>query len=211
MSKSLLALLFIVLLYSCVSPNYDNEQIKQCFNKYKAAILNKDGTKGVECVDSMTLNFYSATLYKIINFDSVPIANEPTINKYTILKVRQIFTEDSIMQMDGKSLLRILMDKGFAGNNNIDKYELGNIEIDNDSAIVEKIIEGRKSPFTFRFNKEKSNWKLSVFSAREHDTYNRGIQQAILKSKLSEDNFILNYIENNSGSMLKKNIWHPIK
>ncbi len=211
MSKGLLLFLIILLLNSCISPNNDNEQIKKCFAKYKSAILTKDGKNGVDCVDSATINFYSATLNKIIKFDSLQIENESTIDKYTILKVRQNLPEDSIMQMDGKTLLQSLMSKGLAGNLNIAKYELGNIKIYNDSAITERIIEGKRSSFTFRFNKENSIWKISIFSAREHETYNWGIKQAILKSKLSEDAYIQNYIETTSVSKLEINIWHPLK
>lgn len=211
MPKDFHFFLFILLLNSCSSPNNDTEQIKKCFAKYKSAILTKDGKSGVECVDSATINFYSATLNKIIDFDSLQIENESAIDKYTILKVRQNFPEDSIMQMDGKSLLQSLMSKGLAGNSNIAKYELGNIKIDNDSAIAEKIIEGKRTSFTLRFNKEKSIWKISIFSPREYETYNWGIKLAISKSKLSEDNYILNYIETTSVSKLKIDIWHPLK
>ncbi|MEO6732893.1 MAG: hypothetical protein ABIN01_16840 [Ferruginibacter sp.] len=212
MSKSFfLFIISCLLLTSCKAPNNDNKQIKECFAQYRSAILNKNGNAGVECVDSTTINFYSATLYKIINFDSLQIESEQTIDKFTILKVRQNFPEDSIMQMNGKSLLRFLMNKGFAGNSQIAKYELGGIKIDNDSAIVERIVEGKLSPFIFRFNKEEGSWKLSIFSAREYEIYNWGIKQAIIKSKLSEDNYIENFIETTSGSNLKKNIWHPLK
>jgi hypothetical protein len=211
MPKNFLFFLVILLSNSCISSGNDGEQIKECFSKYKSAILTKDGNKGIECVDSATINFYSTTLHKSIEFDSLQIENEPAIEKLTILKVRQNFPEDSIMQMDGTSLLKSLINKGLAGNSNIAKYELGNAKIDNDSAIVEKIIEGKRTVFVFRFNKEKSVWRLSTFSAREHEIYNLGIQQSILKSKLSEHNFIIDFIETTSGMKLKENIWHPLK
>ena len=211
MSKGFYYFTFMLLFNSCMSPTDDKGQIKKCFAKYKLAILTKDGENGVGCVDSATINFYSTTLYKIIKFDSLQIENEPAIDKYTILKVRQNFPEDSILQMDGKGLLLALMNKGFAGNLNIAEYKLGNIKIGNDTAIAEKVINGKRSPFIFRFRKESGSWKLCSFSPSEHEGYNWGIKQAISKSKLSEDNYILNYIETTSISKkIKKNIWNPL-
>jgi hypothetical protein len=200
MLKGFPFLLFVPFFNSCSSSINDNELIKKCFAKYKLAILAKDGKSGVECVDSATINFYSSTLYKVIKFDSLQIEKLPTIDKYTILKIRQNFPQDSIVQMDGKSLLLSLINKGFAGNSNIAEYELGNAKIINDSAIVEKVINGKRTPFIFRFRKEAKSWKLCTFSAFEQIGYNWGIKNAIVKSKLSEDSYILNYIETTSVS-----------
>lgn len=96
------------------------------------------------------------------------------------------------------------------GNSNISLYDIGNIQIDNDTASVEKIIKGKGSQFVFKFYKENNGWKLSTFSPREQELYNWGIKQSILKSKLSEDRYILNFIETTSGKKLKNDIWNPL-
>jgi hypothetical protein len=210
MSKS--AILFFIVLFfqSCIFSANDNEKIRTCFANYKKAILNCQGKIGLECVDSKTIDYYSRTLRKVIEFDSLQIENELPIDKYTILKIRQNIPYDSIIHLDGKSLLESLINHGMAGNSNISLYDIGNIQIANDTATVEKIIGGKATQFVFKFYKENDDWKLSIFSPREHELYNWGIKQSILKSKLSDTEYILNYIDTTSKGELKKDIWHPL-
>jgi hypothetical protein len=200
----------VVFLQSCQFSEKDNEQIRKCFADYKKAIITHQGKLGIECVDSKSIDYYAVTLRKVIEFDSLQIENQPPIDKYTILQIRQSVPYDSILQMDGKNLLIYLIDHAKAGNGNISEYEIGNIQIDHDTATVEKIIKGKATQFVYKFYKENNGWKLSTFSPREHKLYNLGIKYSIIRSKLPEDQFILNYIDTTSKTKLKDNIWHPL-
>jgi hypothetical protein len=205
-------LLFFVLFYfsACNFSAGDNEQIKRCFANYKKAILSRQGKLGIECVDSKTINYYSQTLQKVIKYDSLQLETVSPIDKYIILKIRQNIPYDSIVRLDGKSLLANLINHGISGNLNISLYNIDDIQIEGDSASAEKVINGKRSPNRYKFYKEGNSWKFSVFSQSEYELYNWGIKQSIQKSNLSEDEFILNYIKTTSQHKLKDNIWHPL-
>jgi hypothetical protein len=210
MSKYVILSITVIFFHSCRLSSDENKQIRQCFATYKEAIIECQGNLGVECVDSKTINYYLQTLKKVIEYDSLQIEAEPTIDKYTILKIRQNIPYDSIIHLNAKSLLAHLINHGIAGNSNISMYDIGKVQISYDSARAEKVIGGKASNFFFRFHKENNSWKLSVFSPLEHELYNWGIKQAIIKSKLPEDLYILKYIETTSLSKAKNDLWHPL-
>ena len=62
------------------------QQVKECFSRYKSAILNDEGEKAADYVDSRTINYYSKML------EVTKAADSAEVNRLNILDKLMVFT-----------------------------------------------------------------------------------------------------------------------
>jgi hypothetical protein len=210
MNKFSTFLLAVLIFTSCKISGNDSDNIKICFSKYKKSISDRDGKSLLECVDVKTFSFYARSLNEAIKYDSLEIEKLSVFNKYMIFKIRQNISYDSILSLNARSLLQSLTDRGIESNFNMLRYELGDIRINGDTATVEKLMNGLPSNPDFIFVKEKGEWKICEFSLGQQKRYDAVLKQVIQESSLSENDYILKFIEKRSGKKLKEGIWRPL-
>ena len=206
--KKFFYILIISLFQCCSSSRTDSEKIKECFEKYKKAIVNQDGKIGIECVDSKTIAYYDNMIKKIRTSDSIEVEKETPYNKLTILKVRQSAKKESLLTMNGKDLLSYLITQGKAGSSTISEQEIDSIKIENNDATAERFVNGKRTPFAYAFYKEQNEWKL--YMAGLIPVHNSGLKYSISQSGLSENEYILKFIEQTSGSKPTNDIWNVL-
>ncbi len=198
-------LVFFVLFFSCLQIKTDVEQIKDCFTVCQKGIREKDGEKVSLYVDRETLLFYSKLLDDVIYLDSSELTKKDFSVKLSILSIRHMVPPEQILALDGRSLLILAIKKGVAGNHNIGKYTLGNIDIKDSSASAAMLVNDNLTPFRYGFHKEGIVWKIHLRTSTD-ETY----KQLYPKSSVSENEFFKNVLEQISGVRPTDVIWKPI-
>jgi len=207
--KHLLIYILLLFLFSCTDKTQDIEDIKTCYNTYNEALKNADGNKAVENVDKNTLAYYDKVLKKAISADSIEIMNMPTIDKITVLSIRQSISKDNILSFTAKDLFVNAINEKILAKNSTDELVISKVLVKSISANTEMLFQGEKLPFTFRFNKEDNAWKFDVTSL--FDFAESGFKQAVASSGMTENELIIMAIEESSIDNPKNDLWNPLQ
>lgn len=207
-------LVSLLLLFSAVSAckataQDDKTLIKNCFEGYKAAILEDRGKDALKFVDSKTISYYSGILEKVKKYDSAQIEQTPIIDKLTILMLRHRATKEEIMKLDGKTLLVFAIGRGMVGKNSVQKNGIGEVVVTGNSGTGQIVVDGNATPLKFAFNKEEGAWKLdltSIFPAS-----NIAFKNAIKESGQNENEYLFYMLEMTTEKEPTAEIWKPLE
>lgn len=85
---------------------------------------------------------------------------------------------------------------------------LGKMEVADNLATAQVLIDNQVAPNRFQFSKEDGIWKFDLIHVI-HDT-DRALKAAVKQSGVSENEFIFSLIEILSGKKIDDTIWTPI-
>jgi hypothetical protein len=193
------------LFLNCNAQKGEKEQITQCFNTYKKAIITNEGKVAVKQIDNRTVKYYSEILEKIKSADSLTLNNLNILDKFSVLSLKHFATKEEILSFNGKDLFRFAITKRMTGN--VVNITIGEITIENDFAKGQLLSNGKKTSTNFNFYKENGNWKINVTSMLTSGV--GAIEQMIEKSGKSENDFIIYILGKANGKKPETNIWKP--
>ena len=205
--KSLLSVVSI-LLFLHASAQPDTTLVKDCFNKYKEAVLNDKGAAAYSVLDKKTIVYYNELLEKVKTYDSLKLEKESIINKVTILTMRHRATKEEIMKMTGETLFIYAIDKGMIGKNSVSNSSVGKVTITGDFAKGGMQVNGRDLPASYDFYKEDGTWKFNLTSL--FALGNMGFKRLVEQSGMSENEAIFSMLETVSGTKPSQSIWNPL-
>lgn len=205
----MLKIFFWVSLILCgqISFAQDSLLVKQGYGKYKSAILNDKGEEAAMQVNNKTIEYYDSILKLVKTADSSAVRNLSFADKFTVLAIRHIATNEDLQKMNGKQLFVYSVNKGLVGKNSVMNTSVTNIQINGDFAKGQMEIDGKPEEYYFHFYKEDFQWKIDLTQLLA--TANLAFEQMIDRAEISESE-LLNYVlENLNGKKPSKTIWHP--
>lgn len=187
----------------------DEEAVNTVFTSYKNAIVSKNGHQAFELINQKTISFYT-TVWKASNqADSLTVTSFPFEKKLWVLTTRHLVTPNKATQFNSQLLFEYLVKNGWIHKENIASLAIGEISIENNFAIAQMLSEGYEIPYFFLFEKENGTWKINLIAMLE--TAGRNVEAIIRESEFSENQFIIQSIEQLSGKKANKSIWQPFK
>jgi hypothetical protein len=160
--KLLLYLLPVSLLLACHKGD-DKQEVRDCFDQYKAALKKGDGKAATELVDSSSINYYSRQRDYALDYDSTQLMGLPVTELVITLLLKQQMPADSLMAIDGKGVfIRSLETDAFADKEQLSHYTISNVKIDKNTATVSLKQDSIAIPLALTFHKESGDWKISV-------------------------------------------------
>lgn len=210
--KSIFALTILVLLsfMACNNDSGEDETkkaIRATFENYKAAIVKDNGTTAVNFVDTRTLDYYTELLDVVLYADSIKVDQLTILDKFQVLAIRYIATDDQLLSLNGKGFLAFTIDEGMTSKNVIG-VKVDHVIVDGNFARGEISAEGKKAELYFSFYKEAAGWKLDLTSIFDVSTLI--FNKMIADSQLSENEFILMILRNLTKKRSIDEIWDPI-
>ena len=193
------------LIISCNAQNGEKEEIIECFNKYKNAIVTNKGKVAVKEIDSRTISYYSEILEKIKSADSLSIDKLSILDKFSVLSLKHFATKEEILSFSGKDLFRFAIKKKMTGN--VINVTVGEIIITNESAKGQLISNGKKTSTNFNFYKENGSWKINITSMLTSGIL--AIKRMVENSGKSENDFIIYILGKANGKKTRIDIWKP--
>lgn len=100
-------LIILFLLFAGFSNAQKSEEkaVRNSFDLYKSAILNDEGEKAINQVDSRTVAYYSNILDHVRNADSMKVETLSILDKLMVFSIRHRTSPEEIKSFDGRSLL----------------------------------------------------------------------------------------------------------
>ncbi len=179
------------------------DAIQNTFSQYRKALLDGDGAKAAELVDSRTVTWYSEILTKALEMPREKFPQLDFMAKFMVLRLRHEFNKSELEKMNGRELIKIGVENGWiskAAVSNVEK--LATIRVDTFRAAA-SIPEYPDAP-AFYFLNESGQWKLALW--RSFELANRAMQSEVTKSGLTEEQFILRTIDALSSKKIDERI-----
>ena len=207
MKKLLLLIPLLILLFSC--SNQEHEEIKNCYSGYKSAILNNDGEKALQYVDSNTIAYYQNILTKVKNAGLMDINNMPFFDKLNVLLIRHAVPADFILSTNGKKMFKHAVDHGMIGKRSVKNIKIGEIKIEGNSAKAKMSTKDGNHNFEFTLHKQDGKWKIDLTSIFPYIS-NSFKRLAESKGK-GENSFIMSLLKEQTGIKPTIKIWEPVR
>lgn len=165
----------------------EKEAIRNTFSQYRKALLEGDGSKALEFVDTRTIAFYDEVVQNALALPQQKLKQLDFIAKFMVLRVRHEFSKSQIEKMNGRELFKLGVEKRWvsAMASNIDRLHRIVIEWPKASASVP---QDPDAP-SFFFLKESGQWKLALW--QEIEFVNVLMKPKVESSGLTEEEFII--------------------
>lgn len=209
--KTLLGTVFFFLFiqFFTFCQQQDDSLVVKAFTQYKQAILNDQGEKAVDYVDTKTIQYYSKVLDWVKNADSASVEKFNILDKLMVLSVRHRTSREDIHKFDGKELLVYAIKSGMVGKSSVMTISIGEVKINGNSAKGQIVSNGQKSPYNFEFNLENNQWKVDLTSI--FDISAPAFKRLIQIGGDSENDYLMSVLEMVSNKKPDSSIWKPIK
>jgi len=185
----------------------EEDDIKAAFEKYKAAIIADDGKTAAAHVDEETIQWYAKAASDALTVDKATLQRRSFIEKLTILRMRLEFTKDELSKMTGKDIVRISIEKGWTGKDQVGSIALERVVIEKDSA--KAFAKGEPRFPAFHFKKESARWKLAL--TKMFPMANAMFRQQVKQSGMEEDEMILETLKALSNNKVDESLFNVPK
>jgi hypothetical protein len=209
MKQTFLVLTFL-LTYTGFTHGQKREEklVRKSFDSYKSAILNGEGKKAVQYVDSRTIQYYSHLLDLVKTADSVKVESLSILDKLMVFSIRHRTPREEVLSFDGTGLFVYAINSGMVGKNSVANNTIGDVSLDHDFAKGQLVVLGDKAPFYFHFYKEAKQWKLDLTSLFSVST--TAFKKMADESGQNENDFLFLLLEKLTGNKPTRQIWEPV-
>src|SRR5687768_1161148 len=83
------------------------EAIQSTFSQYRKALLEGDGSKATELVDTRTIALYGEIRTNALEMPREKLSQLDFISKFMVLRVRHEFSKSQIEKMSGRELFKL--------------------------------------------------------------------------------------------------------
>jgi hypothetical protein len=181
-------------------------KIRACFERYRKAAGTGDGTAAARELDSNTIAYYAQLRTAALSATDVHAL--PPTDKLLVLRIRLELSPDQLSSFDGRALIAYAIGRGWAGGAQINNSSLGKITIEGDKANAELWMGGKPSGASLRFRREHADWRLDL--AANNDNMKIAFSAMKARSKLSEDELILQILKETIGRPVPAKVWQPM-
>lgn len=184
-------------------------KIRECFDGYKSAILNDQGSQAVDFVDSRTITYYADILESSKNADSSTVDALAIMDKLMVLSIRHRTPPEDLHSFDSRQLLEFAIKEGMVGKNSVANNEIGKIKVDDKFATGQLVVHGNPAPAYFHFYEEQGSWKLDLTAL--FPMGNKAFQQMADESGQEENEYLLMLLEMITGELPTSKIWNAVE
>lgn len=184
---------------------------RQAFQRYREALLAKDGPAAAAAVDRETLAYYARMRDLALAGDAGTIRRLPVVDKLIVVRLRHEVGRATVERMDGAGLFAFGVERGWIDPASVRNAVVGSIRVDGDSATGEMKIDGRTAPpsVAWRFKREGGSWRFCLMPLVK--LAEPSFRKVVEQSGLDENVFVLAVVGKVSGRPVPDGIWAPLR
>jgi hypothetical protein len=187
----------------------DAKAIRAVFETYQDALLRQDGDAAAAVVDAATLDYYDQARKLALSAPAEHVRRLPITERIQVLTIRHLFDFDTASRLDGRGVFRFFVNEGWAGGSRRSRESsIGEVAIEGDQAQGVHLVRGEATPMRWLFRREDRAWKLSLKGMLP--LADQAIAEAVRKTSLTEDEFVLKVIEKRTLRAVSDRVWQPL-
>ncbi len=185
------------------------DRVRAAFERYREAVLARDGAAALDAVDARTVDYYRQSVDLALDADSAAVASLPFLDELMVLTLRHRVPPDTLRAFDGASAFVYGVEQGWISPSSVRRQRLGRVTVAGDSARAELAVDGESVPeVAFAFARERGDWRLDLTSVTALAGASLRAQAAALD--LTEGAYIALLLETVSGRPVKPVLWRPV-
>jgi hypothetical protein len=197
----LLAIMFVAA--GCSKSDDDNERVvREAFNGYLDAVLDKDGNRGAELLSEDVREYYDELRDLALAGHPTEIDRQPIFSKLAVTMVRVAVPVDTLQAMDGRDLMIMGIDEGWTDATAVAREEIREIVVHEDFDLAEVTLGNE---ITLEFRREQNKWRLDFTSLLP--LINRALLAEARKLNLSPNRFVFKAVGAFNGTRVTRRIW----
>lgn len=182
--------------------------VRESFIDYKTAILEGDGETAAELVTERTHALYRGFADSALTLDKAGLDGLHVMDRMSVLQLRHQMTRQQLESMSGEEIVAYAVDHGWIGKDGAARLQVGEFTVDGSAATAPVLGgDGKETLLRMRFAREDGVWRFDLVEAMA--LVRVTMAQAIRQTGLSEDAFILVFLEAASGQKPGPEIWSP--
>ena len=192
----------------------DQEEIRQVFDSYKAALVGGDGALAASLVDAATVDYFVELRQLALSGEEAAVRAQSFIDRLLIVSIRHVMDAETIRGLELSDLIERAMTEGWIGGDTISQLVMGAVTIEGDLATGEVLtsssLTDAGSPsavedLSYQFVRERGRWRFRFSSLVEG--LNELIRRFAELLGAEEDTLIFTLVENFSGRKVLPEVW----
>lgn len=154
------AIVFIAIVSACAPQGVtDSADAIELYEKYRKAVLEKDGETAADCVTASTLELYGSWLELARNASRQELERESVMNMFVVVRLRSEYVRPEIEAISPRELFMIGVRKGWVSRSSVENVEIASVEIEGDGG---KLFVSKESDVHFPVVREQDGWRLDL-------------------------------------------------
>ncbi len=184
-------------------------EIKSCYDRYRQAVIDQDGTAAVACVDLNTIQYYDQIIRLACYADSVQLDSLNIIDKTTVFRLKAVVDGPILCKMEGRDLLAYSIDEGMIGKNSVLRSDIGRVKFQDSIVRARVVTMGIPLPIQYEFHHESKGWKVNICSILPFA--NGFLSKDAARDGISENQYVLDMISYTVDQPYANALWQPIQ
>jgi len=184
----------------------DVKAVKATFKTYQSALLKRNGAGAAAVMNRGTITYYQRMRDLAVAGKPDEVKKLPLLDKLMVLRMRHQIPLAQLQAMDGKAAFGHGVSQGWVGDS-VAKVGAGPVEITGDRASLTFMVGGKPTPAKLALDREDGAWRIDLVSLFELS--GAGFKNLHAESGKSEDEFILELVQQVSGKPVPATIWNP--
>ncbi len=212
--RPLLAAVLTVLLSlaGCDARAADKEEISAIYDQLDQCNNNKDGTGVLTVFTKASFPRYEPLIKIALDGTPEQVRALPPTDRTEVLRMRLRATRAELAGLNGMEYTRFATGRGWYVSpdggqvqSTLTRFRFNKTATE---ATAELVSDGERSGMRFRFIKEDDYWKYDEPFAIE--LYDRDLRRAARDEGVSEEQFILDLLEEEIGKEVPATVWEPM-
>ena len=191
-----------------VTVNIEEEAIKKAFATCTDAIIGKNGDTLSNLVDSSTVAYFTKMQQLALKGGQGEVKALPLADRLTVVRLRHAFDKEAMTALTGTKVLMNAVNRGWLEAKALQKAKLEKIVISETQATAEFSVKDQPAPVSVAFVKENNMWHLNLMPIVKMTE--PVIQDLLKKSGKAENDFISQFVTQESGKPVRQTIWEPL-
>ena len=185
------------------------DKVRAAFERYRVAILARDGASALDAVDARTVEYYRRSVALALDADSATVAELPLMDELMVLTLRHRVPVHTLRGFDGAAAFTYGVEQGWIGEASVRQQRLGRVTIAGDSARAELTIDGVPVPeVAFAFSRERGEWRVDLTSVT--GIAGDALRQQAEQLGETEQSYLAMLLGLVSGRPVKPAAWQPV-
>jgi len=208
--KNLIYSVCLVLVATLAFAQDDEKGIRACYEGYKKAILDGNGTAAASFIDGPSKAFFSKLYGSIIHADSAQVASLDIADRVLLFHARHTLTYEELSKMTEHEYLVYSFEKGMFSDKGIIGIDIDDVKVEGNHATAVPSFSynaSDRSPEFYHFNKTADGWKIDWIS--QINFINTNFTSIANSMGQDVNEFIFSTLLMLSGQEVSATVWHP--
>lgn len=181
--------------------------VRDAFEQYRRALIERDGDRAAELVSRSTLDLYEDMTDLALTATRSELMARRTIDRLNALFLRQLLTPRELQTMSGADVISFAVEEGLINDSSVVKLEPTRVNVLGPTAALDIQINEKPAPFSMTFRNEDGEWKIDLTELL--DLSELAFRDQMNKSGLGEEEYLFLLVESISKKRATSDLWRP--